>query len=285
MAASNTSLYPSNSSDALFRAWGAAIKAAITAAGWVQTADTGQVNWSTVSAPSATNTAQGYEIYQSDDELTDWYLKIEYGSGSNASYPSIWITVGTGSNGGGTLTGQVSTRFQISTATHNASTLYSCAFAGGNNWLAISLWYDSAANQTLTFLIERLRDAAGVEEDTGIVVLGISSAARYQQVVPKEGAIPVLTSAAAVPYWPIMSPPGSQTSSLSGTTVGVYTIHPYAQTHRPSILAGLVYFSGSPDISAYATFTVERYGEEVTYLSLGAFTLISTGLALAIRYE
>jgi hypothetical protein len=285
MAASNTSIYPSNSTDALFRAWGLAISTAIQAAGWVKTADTGQINWGTVATPASTNTVAGYEVYQSNDAMTDWYLKIEYGSGSNASYPSIWITVGTGSNGGGTLTGQLSTRFQLATAAQNAATPDSCAFAGGTNWLAISLWYDCSSSQSITFLIERLRDADGAEQDTGIVVLGISSTARYQQLVPKTGTIPAQISASAVPYWPIMAPPGGQTTSLSGTTVGVYTIHPFAQTHRPSILAGLIYFSGAPDISAYATFTVSRYGANVTYLSLGTFTLISTGLALAIRYE
>jgi hypothetical protein len=285
MAASNTSLTPSNSTDALFRLWGAAIKAALTAAGWTQTADTGQINWATVTAPVATNTAAGYEIWKMADGLTLWYLKIEYGSGGTVTYPAIWITVGTGSNGGGTLTGQLSARFQLAAAAQSATTPGSCAFAGGTSWFGMSLWYDQSANQTVTLMIGRIRDTAGDEADTGVVVFGSSSAAHYHQVVPLTGSILALNTTTISPFWPMMTPPSGLTTSLVGTTVGVYTLHPFAQVHFPSILGGIAYFSGAPDISAYATFVVERYGVNHTYLALGTFTPCGTGMALAMRYE
>lgn len=106
-----------HSSDATFRAWGSAVSSALIAVGTAsgclqQTTDTGQINWTTVTRPG-TNTAGGYEIYKFTDSLSGSapiYLKLEYGTGSSATFPQMWITVGTGSNGSGTLTGFTSTR-------------------------------------------------------------------------------------------------------------------------------------------------------------------------------
>ena len=71
-----------NGSNANFRAWGSAISAALAAMGWTQTADTGQVNWSTVTVPAAG--AYVYEIWQPADAFqtgpTQYFLKLEYGN-------------------------------------------------------------------------------------------------------------------------------------------------------------------------------------------------------------
>lgn len=110
-----------HSSDATFRAWGSALSAAIVAAGAgvtthpgkiVPTTDTGQINWTTVTRPGV-STAAGYEIYKFTDSnagSAPVYIKLEYGTGTSATVPQIWVTVGTGSNGSGTLTGFTSTR-------------------------------------------------------------------------------------------------------------------------------------------------------------------------------
>lgn len=106
-----------HSSDATFRAWGLAFSTALQAAGTASgkltvTTDTGQINWATVTRPGV-STAAGYEIYKFADTLAGAapiYLKIEYGTGGSATIPQMWITVGTGSNGSGTLTGSTSTR-------------------------------------------------------------------------------------------------------------------------------------------------------------------------------
>lgn len=73
----------------------------------VQTTDTGQINLGTVTRP-AVNTAAGYQIFRLKDNSL--FFKVEFGTGSSAGIPMMWLTVGTGSNGSGTLTGQTSTR-------------------------------------------------------------------------------------------------------------------------------------------------------------------------------
>src|ERR1043165_7959340 len=86
-----------HSGDAGFRAWGSELSTKLAAAGLVQTSDTGQINWATVTGPG-TNTAGGYEIWRFADSTL--YLKMEYGTATgSASAPGLWCTVGTGSNG------------------------------------------------------------------------------------------------------------------------------------------------------------------------------------------
>lgn len=103
-----------HTSDAGFRAWGLQLSTALQAAGLVLTSDTGQINWTTVIRPTSV-VAAGYEIYRLNDSLNPTFpifIKIEYGT-SNTNAPGIWLTIGQGSNGSGTVTGWTSTRAQI----------------------------------------------------------------------------------------------------------------------------------------------------------------------------
>lgn len=95
-----------HANDANFRAWGSDLSAAFAEVGLVKTADTGQINWTTVLRPGVSAYA-GYEIWRYIDSSV--FLKVDYGTGNSADSPSIRVQVGTGSNGSGTLTGTVST--------------------------------------------------------------------------------------------------------------------------------------------------------------------------------
>lgn len=103
--------------DSDFRSWGLELSDELTAAGLPLSADTGQINWTTVTNPTLTNTAAGYEIRYLNDSLhgsKPIYLKIEYGTiNSSTQRPGMWITAGSGTNGSGTITGTYLTRRQI----------------------------------------------------------------------------------------------------------------------------------------------------------------------------
>lgn len=93
--------------DAAFRVWGKELSDTMQALGLVKTTDTGQVNWATVLRPAA-NTAGGYEIYRFSDALqatAPVFIRISYGIGPNTNMPMCWVSVGTGTTGGGTLNG------------------------------------------------------------------------------------------------------------------------------------------------------------------------------------
>ncbi len=97
--------------DASFRDWGSELDYNLTLAGLLQTDDTGQIDWATVAVPVVNNTAAGYTVWQFNPAIdtlqltTPIYLKLEYGRGGNANTPMMWITVGTGSDGAGNITG------------------------------------------------------------------------------------------------------------------------------------------------------------------------------------
>ena len=92
--------------NAQFQAWALQVHTAILATGLVQTADTGQIVFSTVSVPVATNTKAGYAMYAFNDSNQGsypCYIRVDFGTASSLGYPSMWIQIGTSTNGAGVI--------------------------------------------------------------------------------------------------------------------------------------------------------------------------------------
>lgn len=132
--------------DAGFRAVGSSIHTALTgmSANLTQASDTGQINWSTVTHPTVANTAQGYEIWTYNDGISTLKIKIEFGSSlvtGNGSF-SMWFTVGTGTDGAGTITGVLMPRTQSQSGAvlskTNSYPSYACA-ATGTFWILVGV--------------------------------------------------------------------------------------------------------------------------------------------------
>lgn len=163
-----------HTSDAGFRAWGSELNTKLAAVGMVQQSDTGQINWTTVTRPG-TNAVAGYEIWKTPSG--GLCLKIEYGTGGSTSSAALWLTVGTGSNGSGTLTGQTSTRTQLGingsqvAATSTALQSYLCAKANyiGLNWKCGS--FGSGFVSPNQFVVAPTVDSTGADSNTGYYVL------------------------------------------------------------------------------------------------------------------
>jgi hypothetical protein len=161
-----------NSTDANFRSWGSGISTAIATLGLVQTADTGQINWASVTTP-AQNVFAGYEIWKnSNDSLfatLPIYFKIEYGTSNAANAgPNVRVQCGTGSNGTGSLTGTsmaAQVLYQTNSGTANkGATLYNCYFSGDGSGsrLSMMLWADDTSGQTVSaWGFERSLDKTG----------------------------------------------------------------------------------------------------------------------------
>lgn len=170
-----------------FRLWGKAISDAIAAQGWVKTADTGQIDWATVTT-SAASTSYGYEIWRAADTLAATYpifLKLEYGTGAKSSAPwcpQVWATVGMASNGAGTLiahgsyTSAISSRNSFlsssSTAVNHSGM---CYVNGDGSSLVLALWPPSNADTVSGYtrmgggvlVLERTRDEDGTANNRG----------------------------------------------------------------------------------------------------------------------
>lgn len=94
--------------DTDFRAWGAEWSAGLLAVGLTHTADTGQINWTTVTIPGSGSA--GYETWRFNDTLQATkpiFIRFDYGGAVGT--PQIWAQIGTGTDGAGNLTGAVST--------------------------------------------------------------------------------------------------------------------------------------------------------------------------------
>lgn len=229
-----------HTSDADFRAWGSALAASMQTCGLVQTSDTGQINWASVTRPG-TNTAGGFEIYRFNDSLQGTFpifIKLEYGTGTGATVPSIWITVGTGSNGSGTITGQSSTRNTATSTAAPGSTVtayptYVCVKDGflGVIWKAGSVASPQAHG---FFTVCRTTDDAGAETGDGFTVyrrgtLASASGSATAQAVSVSNAT---TFAASTAYGIVHH---GVTSSSVGSDKQVYKCYTIQPRVRPTL--------------------------------------------------
>lgn len=118
MTTASTNTTVANTNTTTFDAWVNEIYTnLVTNCGLTQTADTGQMAVPSTSAlPGAANTAAGYYIFRFNDTLqatSPVFIKLEFGTGTAVTVPQVWITVGSGSNGSGTINGTVMTRVAV----------------------------------------------------------------------------------------------------------------------------------------------------------------------------
>lgn len=162
-------IQPTNSTDALFRLWAVFLRDAILS-GLVQTADTGQMDFTTVLAPTAANVKKGYIIARMDDALQATkpvYVRIDFGSGNVTNSPGIWIQIGTGTNGAGTISGSVfanGATSHIYTASNGTGRVNGSHSSVSPSHCAVTMFVEATAAFCLTFSIERGRTSTGAED-------------------------------------------------------------------------------------------------------------------------
>jgi hypothetical protein len=264
-------------SDANFREWGLEISTKLAAAGLVQAADTGQVNWATVTR-TGVNTNAGYEIWRFDDAMqatAPIFLRVDYGTGSNANGPRIQITVGTGSNGSGTITGTALTSAQNVANSNGAQTSdtarnsYMCHAEGffGFNWKV-----GSALVTESVFFICRTSDPDGTPNEVGALVVWANGSARASQALRFEAtaqAFTVKTTVAAMQLTILPQTPSSTAIDADLQAMVVYTITPRV-TPVPGI-CGII----DAEFPVGNTFTATLVGSTSrTYLALSPNILI-----------
>lgn len=284
MATHTASAAYTNATDAQFRAWGSMISTALSTLGWVQTADTGQINWTTVLAPTVGNTIMGYEVWRMNDSLqssSPVFMKIEYSSGAAAANPLLWFTFGTASNGTGTLTGHVTTRLSrtFAASASNVSSLFSGTSSRFSMFFGFGL--NSAANG-LWLNIERTRDASGNETIEGFIWAHGTSAAVSIQFVSTAAGLGVVETTLGV----LMPSLGG---GASGSSIAVYPVFATKGVFLNPLLGILGYFTATIGDGSSPAFGY--YGNTHTYIALGVrvTTAIlrggSTGGSLMILWE
>ncbi len=254
----------SNASDSAFRAWGSALASQITGSERLtQTADTGQINWSTVIAPSSAS--GGYEIYSSSDVLTTFYIKMEFGDASGT--PKLWITVGTNTDGAGTITGNVSTRTGIAFTSVTDATLRPSIMSASTNRLVFDLGYNMTSGGGIIVSIERLYDSTGVVTDDGVSIL-LATSSQFTQVLPFTGPVHsgfgFSTNCTSVAL-----PPQGIATGIHSNGVGIYDIFPFDGIQYPPMMGVVAGFGSN---FSTGPVTLMRYGSEHTYFFPGDIT-------------
>ncbi len=261
----SNALQCTNSTAALFRAWVQFIDDTLLVAGtWVNTADTGQMTIASAAAPVGANSKIGYRVYKMGDALqatAPCFMRLDYGSGSATNTPGIWITIGTGSNGSGTITGLLfngggSATPQVMTGINDTTACNSYS-AAGSNWVAVMLFVRSAGNDLLIFNVERSKDAStGADTGAGFLI-------GYGDTTTGYGVCGYL-----------ISTPGSQpsierpqlflsNSSAFGSNVGIGLIGYFNGVLQPFGLT--VIGANSADFSAESPVTMTLYGSAHTF--------------------
>lgn len=164
---------PDHQNDAGFRAWGDDFATRLAAVGLVQTADTGQVDWTTVARPG-TNTDGGYEIWRFDDALqasAPIFIRLDYGTGAATDRPRIRMTVGIGSDGAGAITGAFLTNEELTSGTGTATGVTQENFFSHVAGFLALVWGHNAANTNThraCLIMCRSADANGDPDARGI---------------------------------------------------------------------------------------------------------------------
>jgi hypothetical protein len=266
-----------HTTDAEFRAWGKNVSDHLQAmSGLVKTADTGQINWTTVTIPGA-NTDAGYEIYYLNDSLfatAPIYMRIAYGTATTAPRARMRLTVGTGTDGAGAITGTALATVQ------SASTPVTLAAAPTfPSWLSVSegffalsvLWIDTSGIAVHGFIVCRSCDTNGTPDATAAMVYthgggNTSSIVRFQSLRFATTAATYISTntgySVLVPHFE------TSTSQITGVPQAYHAWHITPYMSPLHAVAGVLNSETLPGATCRATLVGST---ERTYMNWGNF--------------
>lgn len=281
MAATAPTLRTTFATDAEFREWAQAVHDAIAATGLVQTSDTGQINLTTVAKPGAANTAAGYEIWRFDDALQATrpvFFKFEYGTAAAATRPGMWFTIGTATNGAGTLSGNTFTRSQMYPSADPTNGF--SRISGANNRIMLSLYHGEVNARFVFFSCERTKDADGTDNGKGIYICYLGSN-RWTGVLP----LPTGTAVGNTNGVPMSAAPWEDSTGVDGADVVFYPVLPAPRFGRGGMENFIVYSAN--DVAHDTEVSVDPQGgaSPNTYRTNGFISHPNGTWKLALRYD
>lgn len=291
MTTANFSSTPSNASDTAFRAWALALHNAIASL-LTYVAQTGEIDFTTVLTPSAANQKRGFRIYRFNDSLQAThpvFIRIDYGSGTAAADPSLWIQIGQAVDGSGNLSVPITGSLQVTDQVKAFSTLTVAALdsyvSGDASRLTLCLWPLGVitASNTITATIERSKDSSGADTSAAVHLL-IAGSARVSRTFQLNGrCIQNDSSGFKIPFNQTF------TTALWGSQVSLFpTIHFGDNLVFNAITGFLIY--GSADLAGLFSESLNIYGASHNYVFTGrglGLTDGSSGITrqLAVRND
>jgi hypothetical protein len=267
--------------------------AGMLAGGWVKLTETGEVNTGTVTLPGSNGVSSGFQIWRMNDSLHathPCFVKFEIYRDASASQLGLGITIGTGSDGSGTITGVRQSLILTSTAVGGTLAVGAIAslpmyMSVDTDRMLIGNRFTSNVNSGGYFCIERTSDENGDITDLGVNLFWGRVTTMRSQLVKWTG-----TNPAAETVGQCLAPVG-QTSGLSednDTTLFPFFMWDIGQPAFP--LRSFIGAYTTDVVSAGSTQTINLYGNNHTYmtientrLSLSRGTV--TGFATLMRYD
>lgn len=276
------SLFPTNTSNAI-RDWAQFVEdTLVTTGGWVVTSDTGQTAPASLSTPGGLNTKAGYRIYRMADTLqatSPVFMRLDYGSSPGAATtPAIWVTIGTGSSGTGTITGIVFNGGAVANGTvfcssGNTSLANNCYGSASTSRFNIAMFIQqTSATYEFVFTLERTKDSSGADTGDGLLMIwsdsvtgaGLLQASKY--MILAGGTQP--TTEAGLNYVLSVQNP-TEAFAPGDVALGVVIcIRGTAQQPGTNMM-----ISASGDVSTLGSFSITLYGATRTYQNLGTLMI------------
>lgn len=278
---STTTCLMSCSSTANLQSWVGPILQLLSDAGWIRTSDTGQTELADMPAAAAANTVCGYQIWRMNDSLqatAPVFVKFEFGSGAAVGCESLWVTIGTGSDGAGNITGiiQPQTRAYCSSASTTLNT--GSYFLGSGDTNRLVFFARSLVNTyyvRLIFSIERTHDANGSDTNSGVMFL-VRGDGATSAVLGSLTAFRVATFTGSQPATSTnigAYVPSGTTWAYDGNYVGVCPVAFFMGGPTNPSKNLMVYLDG--DISPLVPVTIPCYGTDLNFMPIGS-ALLST---------
>jgi hypothetical protein len=266
MATRTSFIACTGSPDSAFLTWINTIHSALIAFGWVQTADTGQIDFT-----RATQAGAGFAIYGMGDAAQStcaFYLKITYTQSNGSGNVPGLILLGAigGTNGSGTLTGNVGTQFgQTGSISMSTQGVGACRFSGNTSSFRMQMWSSNFNRCGWTFAVERDQDTSG--NDTTLGINMALTAAVSGGSVPNSQFLRTAGGAGAMEtrWYAMLSAQPSQSGN------GVTGVAPVRCTFGPfrNPMKGLLIYAGN-DYAVNTVNPVTIYGASRNYLFLVA---------------
>lgn len=271
--------------DARFRAAAGFVEdTLVTTGGWLLSTETGDTAPASLAHPTATNQKKGFRVYKTNDGLTQVYMRIDFGStdATSGNGFGMWLTLGTGSDGAGTLSGIFFNGGGSAGATVGAGN--TAGTTGGVNSygsadtgrLQLGLFVSSASGNIICVSLERTKDSVGADDSNGILL-----SCRAGSTTSIWGST-VVTAAVPISAYRVVAG-GTQPTFELGLSF-VLTRNDPSETFGSDVGTGLLqFFKGksvqpglgicvvnSTDASAEGNFTQTIYGATRTYQHLNS---------------
>lgn len=243
------------------------ISNALTAVGFPKTADTGQIDPATTTLPGA-GASGGYEVRYLNDALhttAPVFLRIDYFRNSGGGLLSTRVTMGTGTNGAGTITGLntgvIDPQQGFSPGRAVARPSYFAADSG-YAWMAYGAGAGLPVNPWImnTWMVCRTVDAAGEISADGVALYYSLGLSLRRRVISRLSNSVYAEDAA---YSMVV---GGLTNTETGTGPQVY--RHWAHTPSSRRLRHLATYV-NPEISEGSVLSLPVVGAAIDYLALG----------------